>query len=78
MRADRLLAEVIYLLEHGRVPAQELARRFEVSPRTVLRDMEALGMAGIPVASFEGAGGGLHWRSATGWITARRTRRTCG
>ena len=59
MRADRLLAEVIYLLEHGRVPARELARRFEVSPRTVLRDMEALGMAGIPVASFEGAGGGF-------------------
>ena len=52
MRADRLLAEVIYLLEHGRVPARELARRFEVSRRTVLRDMEALGMAGIPVASF--------------------------
>ena len=59
MRADRLLAEVIYLLEHGRVTARELARRFEVSPRTVLRDMEALGMAGIPVASFEGAGGGF-------------------
>lgn len=59
MRADRLLAEVIYLLEHGRVPARELARRFEVSRRTVLRDMEALGMAGIPVASFEGAGGGF-------------------
>lgn len=59
MRADRLLAEVIYLLEHGRVTARELARRFEVSRRTVLRDMEALGMAGIPVAAFEGAGGGF-------------------
>lgn len=59
MRADRLLAETIYLLEHGRVPARELARRFEVSVRTVLRDMEALGMAGIPVMSFEGAGGGF-------------------
>lgn len=59
MRTDRLLAETIYLLEHRRVPARELAARFEVSTRTILRDMEALCMAGIPVISFEGASGGF-------------------
>lgn len=59
MRTDRLLAETIYLLEHGRTSAREMAARFEVSPRTVLRDMDSLCMAGVPVISFEGIGGGF-------------------
>lgn len=58
MRTDRLLAETLYLIRHGRVTARTLASHFEVSPRTVLRDMEALCMAGVPILSFEGATGG--------------------
>ena len=59
MKTDRLLAEVLYLLQNGRVTAQQLAGRFEVSPRTILRDMESLCMAGVPVISFAGTNGGF-------------------
>ena len=49
MRADRLLLLVLLLQAHGRLPAPVLARRLEVSVRTVLRDVEALSGAGARV-----------------------------
>ena len=58
MKIDRLLGLVVYLLNHGRTSAQKLAEEFEVSPRTIVRDLEALDRAGIPIQSFYGAEGG--------------------
>ena len=58
MRADRLLAILAELQVKGRMTAKELAKRLEVSERTILRDMESLGMAGIPVYAERGYRGG--------------------
>lgn len=58
MRADRLLSIMLLLQVHQRVTSRELARRLEVSERTIHRDMEALSMAGVPVFAERGAGGG--------------------
>lgn len=59
MKVDRLVSMIMILLEKRRVGAQELAEMFEVSPRTVYRDMEAINQAGIPVRSVPGVGGGF-------------------
>ena len=59
MKVDRLVSIIMILLEKRRVGAQELAAMFEVSPRTVYRDMEAINQAGIPVLSVPGVGGGF-------------------
>ena len=58
MRADRLVAELLILQSRGRVTAAELAEELEISERTARRDLEALAMAGIPVYSQAGRGGG--------------------
>jgi predicted DNA-binding transcriptional regulator YafY len=58
MRADRLLSILLLLQTRHRMTAGDLARRLEVSERTILRDMSALGSAGIPVRAERGAGGG--------------------
>jgi predicted DNA-binding transcriptional regulator YafY len=59
MKIDRLLSIVIMMLNRDRIPAAELARRFEVSVRTIYRDIDAINLAGIPVVSFQGNNGGL-------------------
>lgn len=59
MRADRLLSILLLLQVHRRITARELAKRLEVSERTIYRDMEALSTAGIPVTAERGTGGGL-------------------
>ena len=59
MKVDRLVSIIMILLEKERVGAQELAEMFEVSPRTIYRDIDAINMAGIPVRSTSGVGGGF-------------------
>ena len=58
MKIDRLMGIVVYLLNHDRTSAQKLAEIFEVSSRTIVRDLETLDMAGIPIQSFFGVDGG--------------------
>ncbi|CAM4253115.1 HTH domain-containing protein [Paenibacillus macerans] len=59
VRLDRLLGITLELMAKKRVTAAQLAGKFEVSVRTVYRDVELINQAGIPVASFTGADGGF-------------------
>jgi predicted DNA-binding transcriptional regulator YafY len=59
MRAARLLTILRVLQVEGRVTAGQLARRLEVSERTVLRDLTELGSTGVPVYAVRGPGGGF-------------------
>ncbi|PZF81521.1 helix-turn-helix transcriptional regulator [Jiangella anatolica] len=67
MRAERLVRIVLLLQTHGRLTAGELARRLEVSARTVQRDLDALSGAGFPVYADRGSGGG--WSLASDYRT---------
>jgi len=58
MKIDRLLGITIYLLNHGRVNAKVFTERFEVSIRTIQRDIDTLCRAGIPIVSTCGTNGG--------------------
>src|SRR5699024_9582088 len=55
-RTDRLTAMIIYLQGHQRVTVQKMAERYDISERTVYRDLQALQEAGVPIGSEEGKG----------------------
>lgn len=59
MKIDRLVAILVILLGKERVQAKDLAQKFEVSVRTILRDVEAINQAGIPIVTYQGANGGI-------------------
>ena len=67
MRADRLVAILLLLQSRGQVTAAEVAAELEVSERTARRDLDALGMAGLPIYSRQGRNGG--WQLAGGGRT---------
>ena len=58
MKTDRLYALTLYLLNHGKTSASQLAKHFEVSVRTIQRDLDALCQSGIPICAFTGTNGG--------------------
>lgn len=59
MKLERMLSIITYLLNREKVKAQELADKFEVSVRTIYRDIDAISQAGIPIAAYQGADGGI-------------------
>ena len=67
MRADRLVAILMLLQTRGQVTAAEVADELEISERTARRDLDALGVAGLPIYSIQGRGGG--WRLLGGGRT---------
>lgn len=58
MKIDRLLSIIVYLLNHELVSARVLAERFEVTVRTIQRDLESIELSGIPIISIQGPNGG--------------------
>ncbi|MBE5663344.1 YafY family transcriptional regulator [Staphylococcus sp. SS60] len=59
MKISRLISIILLLNERKRVSANELSELMEVSKRTIYRDVEAINLAGIPVYSIPGVGGGF-------------------
>lgn len=59
MKIDRLMGILTLLLQHEQLTAAQLAERFEVSKRTINRDIAALNRAGIPIVTQQGAKGGV-------------------
>ena len=78
MKADRLLSLLLLLQAKGRLSGRELARRLEVSLRTINRDVEALSAAGVPVLALRGARGGFklddEWRTRVPGLDASELR----
>jgi predicted DNA-binding transcriptional regulator YafY len=66
VRAERLLRILLLLQTYESLTAGELARRLEVSARTIQRDLDSLSLAGVPVYASRGHGGG--------WTLARDYR----
>lgn len=59
MKDNRLFRILYYILEKGKVTASELADTFEVSVRTIYRDIDSISSAGIPIYALQGKGGGI-------------------
>lgn len=59
MKTERMFSILIYLLQKKKVSAEELASKFEVSKRTIYRDIDALSSIGIPIISYLGKNGGF-------------------
>ena len=59
MKDNRLFRILYYILEKGKVTASELADKFEVSVRTIYRDIDSISSAGIPIYALQGKGGGI-------------------
>ncbi|WP_238884019.1 YafY family protein [Clostridium sp. YIM B02551] len=59
MKIDRLISIVMILLERKKISATKLAEMFEVTPRTIYRDIETINMAGIPIVTYPGVNGGI-------------------
>lgn len=78
LRADRLVSILLWLQVHGQTPTAELARRLEVSPRTIHRDMDALSLAGIPVYALRGRRGGWalpeEYRLPSRWLSTEEVQ----
>jgi predicted DNA-binding transcriptional regulator YafY len=78
VRAGRLISLVLILQTRGRTTAARLADELEVSERTILRDIEALGGAGVPIYATRGVGGGFQlldgYTSNLGEATSGRAR----
>lgn len=70
MKIDRLMGITLYLLNHGQTSARKLAEEFEVSSRTIVRDLETLDRAGIPIQSLHGSQGG--YRIMEGYILEKQ------
>ena len=63
MKLERLIYILLSLLNKKRITAKEIAERFEISTRTVYRDMDTLSLAGIPIYSERGDKGGFYYTS---------------
>ncbi len=78
MRADRLITTLLLLQQRGRMTARQLAEELEVSTRTVMRDLEALGTAGVPIYAERGPKGGFElwdgFRTQLSSVTADEVR----
>lgn len=59
VKIDRLVSIIMILLERRKMSATRLAELFEVSTRTIFRDIEAINMAGVPVVAYPGVNGGI-------------------
>ena len=59
VKMNRLISIIMMLLEHKKIRASELARMFDVSKRTIYRDIEIINEAGIPIITFPGINGGI-------------------
>lgn len=74
MKTERLYAITVYLLNHGKTSANELAKHFEVSQRTIQRDIDSLCLSGIPIVATAGAAGGYEisesYRLGKGYATS--------
>ena len=67
MKIDRMIGVLSILLQEEKTTAPELAERFEVSKRTINRDIEALCKAGIPIHTAQGIGAESALWTDTGW-----------
>lgn len=70
IRLDRLLAIVIKLLSCRRLTTRQLAEEFDVSVRTIYRDLQTISLSGVPIVAFQGQGGG--WELDPEYLLDRR------